>query len=154
MKLNHRGETYDIRIEDGTLHIVPGNGDARAVPVAIELDRIRLGKRLFPFRAVRDRKGIWVHAAGRTEYFEIAIPTAISGVAGNEIRSPMTGRVVSVHVEQGADVAEGDLLAVVTAMKMEFRIESPRAARVAEVASEADALVELGDLLVRLEDAE
>lgn len=154
MKLNHRGETYDIRIEGETLHIAHAGGDTRTVPVVVEGDRIRLGERSFPFRAVRDRKGIWVHAAGRTEYFEIAIPTAAGGAAGNEIRSPMTGRVVSVHVEPGAVVAEGDLFAVVTAMKMEFRIESPRAARVAEVACEADTLVELGDLLIRLEAAE
>ncbi len=154
MKLNHRGETYDIRIDGETLHIAQAGSESRAVPVAIEHDRIRIAEQSFPFRAVRDRKGIWVHAAGRTEYFEIAIPTAAGGHAGNEIRSPMTGRVVSCHVKEGADVAEGDLLAVVTAMKMEFRIESPRAARVAEVACEADSLVELGDLLVRLEDAE
>lgn len=154
MKLNHGGETYDIRIDGETLHIVAASGDTRAVPVTIDGDHLNLGEHSFPFRAVRDRKGIWVHAAGRTEYFEIAIPTAAGGFAGNEIRSPMTGRVISVHVSAGDDVAESDLLAVVTAMKMEFRIESPRAARIAEVACEGDTLVELGDLIVRLEDVE
>lgn len=154
MKLSHRGVIWDVRLDGGALHVSRDGEPSRTVPVEIEGDRMAIGGRPVPFRAVRDRRGIWVHAAGRTEYFEIAIPTAAGGAAGDEIRSPMTGKVVSVHVTEGADVSEGDLLAVVTAMKMEFRIEAPRAARVASVDCEAEALVELGDLLIRLEDAE
>jgi len=47
--------------------------------------------------------------------------------------SPLPGRVVALHVEEGQDVAAGDALAVVEGMKMQHTIRAGRAGRVDRV---------------------
>ncbi len=47
--------------------------------------------------------------------------SARKGVSGN-VLSPMTGKVISILVEPGAQVKKGDTLLVIEAMKMENRI--------------------------------
>src|SRR6185503_10579845 len=56
---------------------------------------------------------------GRTER---AIPEA----AERELRAPMTGRVVKVAATAGAAVEAGQILVILEAMKMEYRIVAPR----------------------------
>jgi biotin carboxyl carrier protein len=60
---------------------------------------------------------------------------------------------VRVAVESGQDVAEGQPLVVLTAMKMEHTVAAPRAGRVAEVRVEEGEQVSAGRVLVVLEDA-
>jgi acetyl-CoA/propionyl-CoA carboxylase biotin carboxyl carrier protein len=43
-------------------------------------------------------------------------------VAGDAVTAPMQGTIVQVAVEEGAHVEEGDLVAVLEAMKMENRV--------------------------------
>ena len=74
--------------------------------------------------------------------------------AGGGPICPLPGTVVSVHVEPGQVVADGDLLVVVEAMKMEHRITASTDATVAEVHFEAGDRVDAGDLLVSLETPE
>ncbi len=62
----------------------------------------------------------------------------------------MTAKIVQVRVSVGADVAEGDLLVVLEAMKMEYRLVAPRAGKVAEVGCREGELVDLGAVLVKL----
>ena len=67
----------------------------------------------------------------------------------------MPGLVKAVFVAPGAQVAAGDRLAVLEAMKMEHVLLAARAGEVAEVLVEAGAQVEAGAALIRLaEDAE
>ncbi len=67
------------------------------------------------------------------------------------LRSPMTGRVVVVHVAAGDHVVKGQPLLVVEAMKMEHVIKAPRAAVVLRVACAVGRQVEGGAELVELE---
>jgi biotin carboxyl carrier protein len=62
--------------------------------------------------------------------------------------APMPGRVVRLLRSAGAEVAEGDGLAVIEAMKMENELRSPRAGRVLEVAVREGQAVEAGALLI------
>jgi biotin carboxyl carrier protein len=62
--------------------------------------------------------------------------------------APMPGRVVRVLRERGADVAAGEGLVVIEAMKMENELKSPRAGRVQEVAVREGQAVEAGALLL------
>jgi propionyl-CoA carboxylase alpha chain len=64
---------------------------------------------------------------------------------------PLPGTVIAVHVEAGQTVAEGQLLMVVEAMKMEHKIMAGSDATVAEVVFSVGDRVDTGDLLVRLE---
>jgi biotin carboxyl carrier protein len=65
--------------------------------------------------------------------------------------SVMPGKVARVLVAEGDDVAAGQGLVVVEAMKMENEIGAPRAGRIAAVHVEAGRAVEAGTTLVVLE---
>jgi acetyl-CoA/propionyl-CoA carboxylase biotin carboxyl carrier protein len=61
--------------------------------------------------------------------------------------SPLQGTVFKVVVEKGAEVAEGDLICVIEAMKMENEITAHRAGRVEELNVVEGASVSSGDIL-------
>ena len=67
------------------------------------------------------------------------------------VAAPMPGAVVAVAVAAGDDVAAGQKLATLEAMKMESVIHAPAAGKVAEVLTPAGTQVDGGDLLVRFE---
>jgi acetyl-CoA/propionyl-CoA carboxylase biotin carboxyl carrier protein len=69
------------------------------------------------------------------------------GGSSEALASPLQGTVFKVVVEQGAEVAEGDLICVIEAMKMENEITAHRAGKVEELKiAEGDA-VSSGDTL-------
>jgi biotin carboxyl carrier protein len=99
---------------------------------------------------------VWVSCRGRTYVLERAHRTSAGPAAEtstDEIRAPMTGRVVRVDAHPGARVAEGDLLLTIEAMKMEFRLTAPEDGQVDEVHCADGDQVELGQVLVRLTPA-
>ena len=67
------------------------------------------------------------------------------------VTAPMPGRLVKVLVEVGQEVAEGQGLVVMEAMKMENELRAPRAGRVKELHARERHTVESGALLVVLE---
>ncbi len=67
-----------------------------------------------------------------------------------KITSPMPGKILRVLVEEGADVAAGDGLIVVEAMKMENELVAPRAGRVNALNAKAGDAVDSGALLLTL----
>ncbi len=75
---------------------------------------------------------------------------------GNVIAAPMPGVVKAVFAVPGQEVAQGDRLAILEAMKMEHSLLAPRDGVVAEVMVDAGAQVEDGSALIVLveEDAE
>jgi 3-methylcrotonyl-CoA carboxylase alpha subunit len=101
---------------------------------------------------VRTPKGVWVGYPGGAKFYADASATAGSAAnAADAVVAPMTAKVVQVRVKPGAKVAEGDLLIVLEAMKMEYRLTAPRDGVVAEVGCGEGELVDLGTTLVRLE---
>ena len=101
-------------------------------------------------------KEVWVSFRGRTYVLERAHRTAAgpeAAASNDEIRAPMTGRVVRVAATPGAAVAEGDLLLTIEAMKMEFKLTAPEEGKVEEILCADGDRVELGQLLVRLAPA-
>jgi acetyl-CoA/propionyl-CoA carboxylase biotin carboxyl carrier protein len=69
------------------------------------------------------------------------------GASSESLASPLQGTVFKVAIEKGAEVAEGDLICVIEAMKMENEIVAHRAGKVEELkVAEGDA-VSSGDVL-------
>ena len=75
-------------------------------------------------------------------------------VGGGGPVCPLPGTVIAVNVEEGQAVADGDVLMVVEAMKMEHKITAATAATVTEVRFAVGDRVDQGELLVALEVAE
>lgn len=96
----------------------------------------------------RDGLNVWISAGGKVAKFSLA--EAVSEDAGKEAVAPMTGKVIAIPVKVGDIVAEGDTLAVLEAMKMEYRLEAEAQGEVAAIHAEVGDLVDLGHVLVRL----
>ncbi len=77
---------------------------------------------------------------------------ALEGLAaGDDIRSPMPGKILDVKATVGQAVKKGDPLVVMEAMKMEHTLTSPRDGKVAEVSATAGTQTAEGIVLVKLE---
>jgi acetyl-CoA/propionyl-CoA carboxylase biotin carboxyl carrier protein len=74
-----------------------------------------------------------------------------AGASSESLPSPLQGTVLKVAVEQGAEVAEGDLICVIEAMKMENEIAAHRAGKVTALNISEGATVSSGDTLAVIE---
>lgn len=138
-KLVWRGKRYDVALDGDRVTVTPEGGTPRsgsADPAGVTI--------------VRDRHVVWVSVDGLPARFEIPTGEA-SRASADEIRSPMTGKLVALNVKPGDAVRPGQVLAVVAAMKMEFRLEAPREAKVADVLGATGDRIELGAILIRLQ---
>jgi acetyl-CoA/propionyl-CoA carboxylase biotin carboxyl carrier protein len=79
----------------------------------------------------------------------ISTPPEIAANAGDDVTAPIAGTLQSLKVKNGDVVSEGDLLAVMEAMKMEAQIKAPKAGTVFILAKEGDCL-QAGDLVLAL----
>ena len=75
---------------------------------------------------------------------------AVAG--GNSVSAPMQGTIVKVAVEEGQSVADGDVLVVLEAMKMEQPITAARSGVVTGLNAEIGATVSAGAVLCSIED--
>lgn len=76
-------------------------------------------------------------------------PKASAPAGGTPVKAPMPGNVVDIKVANGASVKEGDLVAILEAMKMENEIFAP-CDGVATVVASKGATVNSGDVLITL----
>nr|WP_246858185.1 acetyl/propionyl/methylcrotonyl-CoA carboxylase subunit alpha [Corynebacterium sp. sy017] len=77
---------------------------------------------------------------------------AKAGVSGDTVASPMQGTVIKVNVEEGAEVAEGDVVVVLEAMKMENPVKAHKAGTVSSLAVAAGEGVTKGQALLDIKD--
>ena len=85
--------------------------------------------------------------AAKPQRREGAGGAAGGGGGGDALASPIQGTVLKVAVEQGAQVEEGALIAVVEAMKMENEITAHKGGTVTELPIAVGASVATGDTL-------
>jgi acetyl-CoA/propionyl-CoA carboxylase biotin carboxyl carrier protein len=118
------GKRFDVRVIGAPLAAVAGNGGgAVAVPAGVASGGARKPSR-------RER------ASGGG-----------GGGGGDTLSSPLQGTVLKVSVEKGATVAEGDLICVIEAMKMENEITAHKAGTVSDLPIAVGAAVANGDTL-------
>jgi 3-methylcrotonyl-CoA carboxylase alpha subunit len=72
---------------------------------------------------------------------------------GTSVRAPIIGRVAKLFVREGDEVAKGDRIAVVEAMKMEHVLHAERAGRVSKLAVKEGQQVTLSALIATLAPA-
>jgi acetyl-CoA/propionyl-CoA carboxylase biotin carboxyl carrier protein len=77
-----------------------------------------------------------------------------SAASGDSLTAPMQGTIVKIAVDEGATVAEGDLVVVLEAMKMEQPITAHKAGTVTGLKAEVGATVTNGAVICDITDAE
>ncbi|MDU0967905.1 MAG: biotin carboxylase N-terminal domain-containing protein [Actinomycetaceae bacterium] len=141
--------TYIVELAGKRMHLkLPEGliGQAQATVQAVaDLPRQRLRGRRAGTRGAGTPARASVHAL-----------TAPAGVASDsaDVVAPIQATVVRVAVEMGDEVGEGDLVAVLEAMKMEKYVHASCAGTVTAVAVTAGSSVNQGDLLVALDTGE
>jgi acetyl/propionyl-CoA carboxylase alpha subunit len=102
--------------------------------------------------AWRDGEDLVVFRAGEA----IAVRPAraarngVDAAHGGEVRAPMPGRIVAVSAKSGDQVAKGDPLLVMEAMKMEYALTAPTAGVVEGLTVAVGAQVEEGAVLANI----
>jgi 3-methylcrotonyl-CoA carboxylase alpha subunit len=76
-----------------------------------------------------------------------------AGGDDSSIRAPIIGRVAKIFVKEGDQVAKGDRIAVVEAMKMEHVLHAARDGRIAKLAAKEGDQVGEGALIAALAKA-
>jgi acetyl-CoA/propionyl-CoA carboxylase biotin carboxyl carrier protein len=79
-----------------------------------------------------------------------AIRKRESSASGNEVRSPMHGIIVELTVAEGDSISEGQVVAVIEAMKMMNEIRAQKAGSVTKIHTSAGATVESGSPLMAI----
>jgi acetyl-CoA/propionyl-CoA carboxylase biotin carboxyl carrier protein len=132
-----------------------GEGEAEAVEhdytVEVSGKRFEVTVIGAPFAAA----GVPAQAAAAAGAAPKRTARAASAAAGgaDALESPLQGTVFKVNVEQGATVAEGDLICVIEAMKMENEITAHKAGTVAELKVTVGAAVASGETIAVIKSA-
>lgn len=81
-------------------------------------------------------------------------PSAVKAPAtsANALTAPMSGTVVKVLIEAGADVVVGQTLLVLEAMKMETEVTAPKDGKVKTVDVAAGDAVQGGQVMIEWDD--
>ena len=118
--------------------------DREAVVVEVDARRVEISlpaSLRAPQAAVRQRR--------KRAHREVGGPAA---AGGGTVTAPMQGTIVKIVAEEGRTVADGDLLLVLEAMKMEQPITAHRSGVVTGLTAEIGATVSAGAVLCTIED--
>lgn len=140
---------------------------------AFEMDAVQLNER--EFHLLKDHQSYAIEVLDKnfnqrkysikvnhTEY-EVDISTALDSLIKDlgfevgatkqisAIKAPMPGLILSINVKEGQEVAEGDSLLVLEAMKMENNFNSPRAGIIQSIVVNQGQAVDKGQVLIEFE---
>ena len=134
-----------VQANDGSLHILQNQTSYKATIIATEFHNknytVKVNGKEYtvkiasPLDQLVDKMGLAVAATQRI----------------SDIKAPMPGLVLSVAVEVGQEVEEGDALLVLEAMKMENLIKSPSAGVIKSIEILKGEAVEKGQLMISLD---
>jgi acetyl-CoA/propionyl-CoA carboxylase biotin carboxyl carrier protein len=149
-----RTETVSVWGLPEAARVQIGIGEIVSASVQVESDQLsvtRDGLRR-DYRWAEAARHLWIADERGTWHLREAEEQQIHRAVGEqqaEILSPMPGNVIAVQAESGAEVAEGDVVVVVEAMKMEHSLPAPVSGRV-EVLVSVGQQVTVDQVLARL----
>ncbi len=156
LKYEHNGNVYRVEVErDGDKYYLTYEGDMYTV-IATEIERgylkIDLGGREIKCVVSETEDSKYIFFNG--EVFQVS-PIALTGRKfdgkigtadkDSDFKSPISGKVVKVEVEEGDEVSAGDVMMVIEAMKMEYLIKAPRGGVVEKVNFSPGDQIEIGE---------
>ena len=102
----------------------------------------------------RDSIAVWLD--GRTYYLPNArhahLPQHGTAAGSGEVSALMPGKLLRLEVAVGDTVAEKQPVAIMASMKMETALYAPRAGRVSEIRCEPGQTVDMGQVVLVIEE--
>ena len=161
MKTTYRrdgGEAHEVLVEatgPATARVIIGSLDDEFTVTPLGPGRFRMtdGRRSWSVCVDRDgpRRHVTIEGEGEARFEREDPGRRRSEAAEGTLSSPMPGTVVKVLVASGDEVAAGQDLLIVEAMKMEIKISAPVAGTVKSVACAEGDACDAGAPLVELD---
>jgi biotin carboxyl carrier protein len=148
MKVQINGTTYDIDIVSQKIRV---NDTVLAVRINEEEEQITVGQDTYYLDFVQEGE------EGEPSLMIINGMTYLVSKSSfgykqlKDIKAPISGKVKDVFAEVGSKVKEGQIIAVIEAMKMEIQIKSPSAGTIKEIKAYKDQPIKTGDIVVTFE---
>ena len=134
------------------------SGEASIVAIMPGAFSVLLGPKSFTVAVAQRESELEVWAGGRRHVVTLRDPRDRASQAGRasasgpiEMRALMPGKVVKLLVEQGAEVAAGQGVIIVEAMKMQNEMKSPKNGVVQKILATEGSTVAAGETLVVIE---
>ncbi|HEX2415216.1 MAG TPA: biotin carboxylase N-terminal domain-containing protein, partial [Thermoleophilaceae bacterium] len=149
LDLSYAGETYRFH----ALRVAPRrySVEVDGATVEVDVDRLSGHERLISVAGQAYRTVISDQGSALLVELD-GLPHRISHDESGTVRSHAPGVVVSVLVDEGAQVDAGDVVAVLESMKMESSLTAPRAGRVRRVLVGPNTQVGARDPLVQIDE--
>ncbi len=147
--LEHDQDALTARVNGQEVRVRVLAVDGHAVVLDVDGRRVRV----YLYREGRD---LWLAVDGRTWRLTPAArreaQAASTGAAGGDgrLRAPVPAQVREIRVQPGDRVQPGQVVAVLEAMKMEFRLQAPFAGVVHAVAAQPGQVVERDQVVVEI----
>jgi geranyl-CoA carboxylase alpha subunit len=139
----------------GPVSVAPGGELLSVADARIEESRLRcvMDGRAHAVRFAVDGRRVWLFHGDQVHAFEEPDPLAREATAdsGGAIVAPLAGIVSWIGIEIGAEVAAGETVASIEAMKMETRLAAPAAGRVVAIEATVGRQIRAGDLIIQIE---
>ncbi|WP_344589629.1 biotin carboxylase N-terminal domain-containing protein [Actinomadura vinacea] len=154
------GGPVEVRVQGRAHDALVAVGGAGPVPASLRADGpsslvLTYGGRTVAFAAARADATLWLGRGGRAwalaEHVRAESGAADAAAGDGVLRSPMPGTVLAVKAAEGDQVAEGQALVVVEAMKMEHTVTAPVAGVVVRLPARPGAQVALDAVLAVIE---
>jgi acetyl/propionyl-CoA carboxylase alpha subunit/acetyl-CoA carboxylase carboxyltransferase component len=148
VEVRHRGQAYRIIVSQ----LAPGRyrADVDGSAVEVEVERVSGHERRITIKGETHRT--MISRQGADLLVEVrGVPHRITRDDGGFVRSHGPSVVVAIPVDEGDEVAEGDVVAVVESMKMETSLTAPFAGRVRRVLTGTNVQVPAHTPLLQLE---
>lgn len=134
-----------VSVEKNKFHILQNNLPYKAEIVHSDFNQkkytVKVNNNIYQV-AISNPLDILIKELG----FEVGVSKVIK-----TIKAPMPGLILEINVEVGQSVKENDNLLILTAMKMENSLLSPRDGVIKSIAVNVDDSVIKGDLLIEFE---
>ena len=159
--------------EDGQAQVVLQPAGARRYGVGLEGEnavgelailgdedgrlRIEMAGHFWPAHYAFEGDDVLLSVAGRSLRFREFTPQAAAAEAhpdDGRLLAPMAGRILSVRMAEGSEVAKGDIVVILEAMKMEHEIKARSDGRIDQVAVQEGDQVDPRQLLAVVQIAE
>jgi biotin carboxyl carrier protein len=147
MKVQVNGTTYDVDIVSHKIRV----NDTELAARINEEEQITLGQDTYYLDFVQEGE------EGEPSLMIINGMTYLVSKSSfgykqiKDIKAPISGKIKDVFAEVGSKVNQGQIIAVIEAMKMEIQIKSPSAGTIKEIKAYKDQAIKTGDIVVAFE---